>query len=209
MWNLALRCVPRSVSSPEARRALAALLIAGAAAGSPGCSRGARAVRLPALSPGDEIYRVSCEDSITPCRAEAAEVCGGIYEVLETSGAPIEPVRITSAPGPASTGPRYQRKKWVGQMVVACGRSAPLATEPGPGATRTAQTPALPLDRLCVPGATQECLGPGACRGAQACSSDGDGYGPCDCGNAGTRAQSRPARDASDAGAPTSDNAAD
>lgn len=202
MWNQALRCVLRSVSSPDPRHALALLSLSGALlAGALACSRDARSVRLPALSPGDEIYRISCERSITACREEAAEVCGPRYEVLESAGAPVEPVRVSSAPGPSSTGPRYQRKKWVGHMVIACGRSgAPaLSTQPGTGAAPSARAPAP--ERLCVPGVTQECLGPGACRGAQACASDGNGYGPCDCGNASTAEQSSPARDLHDAGA--------
>jgi len=196
MWNPALR-VLRSASSPDARRALALLLIAGAT-GLVSCSRSASAVRLPALSPSDEIYRISCEDSIEPCRDEADEVCGGHYEVLESSGAPVEPLRVTSAPGPASTGPRYQRKKWVGQMVVACGSpSAPaaFASQPAPRAPESAPRAMAP-DRLCIPGETQECLGPGACRGAQSCLPDGNGYGPCDCGNAVIHGAARVTRDA-------------
>lgn len=42
------------------------------------------------------------------------------------------------------------------------------------------QTPKL--ERLCTPGATQACLGPGACQGAQACRDDASGFLPCDCG---------------------------
>jgi hypothetical protein len=190
MMNPVLRCVLRSVSSLERRRALALLLIA-LAPGPAACSRSTRAVRLPAVSPNDEIYRISCEDSITACRAEAQAVCAGRYEVLESSGAPVEPKRVTSAPGPASTGPRYQRKKWVGQMVVACGSSPASASEATPAAPAAAEPAAAAVpapDRLCVPGATQECLGPGACRGAQACLTDGNGYGPCDCGEPGTPA---------------------
>jgi hypothetical protein len=34
----------------------------------------------------------------------------------------------------------------------------------------------------CTPGATQTCVGPGACAGGQVCRTDGTGYGPCDCG---------------------------
>jgi hypothetical protein len=34
----------------------------------------------------------------------------------------------------------------------------------------------------CVPGATQACVGPGACAGGQACAPDGKAFGPCDCG---------------------------
>ena len=204
MWNPALRSALRSASSPELRRAALPLLSALCLLGA--CSSGARSVRLPALSPGDEIYRISCEDSIAACRDEANEVCGGRYEVLESTGAPIQPPRVTSAPGPASTGPRYQRLKWVGQMVIACGHAAPPPTAggagtPEPGSPATT-APALAPDRLCIPGATQECLGPGACRGAQACLADGNGYGPCDCGNASTRAQSGSTRAATDAGAP-------
>src|SRR5260370_7170510 len=37
----------------------------------------------------------------------------------------------------------------------------------------------------CVPGSTQACFGPGACRGGQQCLPDRSGWGPCDCGAAG------------------------
>ena len=39
--------------------------------------------------------------------------------------------------------------------------------------------------RACIPGATQACLGPGACQGAQACREDASGFLPCDCGTSG------------------------
>jgi hypothetical protein len=196
-WNPELRSVPRSVSSPEPGRrrwrgvaGRSCLLALFAAA----CSH-ANSVRLQGPSPDDEIYRVTCKDTIAPCREEANEVCRGHYQVLESTGAPVEPPRVTSAPGPASTGPRYQRVKWVGEMVIACG-DAPraLAGDDAPaadaqpalaGSARPSPAPP-PGDRWCVPGVTQECLGPAACRGAQACLPEGSGYGPCDCGNAST-----------------------
>jgi|GEM_PF-1600735 len=37
----------------------------------------------------------------------------------------------------------------------------------------------------CIPGATQACLGPGACSGAQLCSANGSGFGACNCGPLG------------------------
>lgn len=37
----------------------------------------------------------------------------------------------------------------------------------------------------CVPGESQECVGPGACKGGQVCTPDGTGFGPCDCGGGG------------------------
>lgn len=150
------------------------------------CSGSARAVRLQALQADEEIYRITCEKSIEPCREKAIELCAGVYQVLETAAAPIAPPRITTAPGPASTGPRYARPKWVGRLVIACGNAPsgpvqspsratlPHTDPPGVSATQPGQA--------CIPGATQECLGAGACRGAQACMMDGRAYGPCDCG---------------------------
>jgi hypothetical protein len=154
------------------------------------CSRDARAVRLQALQADEELYRISCGAAIEVCREEAREVCHGDYEVLESVGAAVEPERITTAPGPRTVGPRYQRTGWLGHMVVSCGTRA----SPGSSLARPAAPPTLPErpdspaiqrnpDLLCVPGATQECLGPGACRGAQACLMDGRGYGACDCGS--------------------------
>lgn len=163
------------------------------------CARDANAVRLVSSSPREEIYRVTCKDDIRACRDEATLACKGAYAVLESTGAPVEPPRVTSAPGPTSTGPRYQRRKWVGQMVVVCGDGVP---PPAEALQAPSESPSPPLtvapERLCIPGATQRCLGPAACSGAQACLPDGDGYGPCDCG-----AQQRPAVDGTDAGAPS------
>ena len=166
-----------------------------------GCARDASAVRLVSSSPRDEIYRVTCKDDIRACRDEATRTCEGPYAVLESTGAPVEPPRVTSAPGPASTGPRYQRKKWVGQMVVACGDGSPPPEEPARarGVPPTGSSAAAPApERACIPGITQRCLGSAACSGAQACLPDGSGYGPCDCG------EQQSSRGAStDAGAPS------
>jgi hypothetical protein len=192
-------CVPPSGISPESRcarpgcaglhglarlrrvAALCALSLLGA------CSREARAVRVPS-DPGTELYRISCRSEIAPCREKASALCGGEYEVLQNAGAPVEPPRVSSAPGPRSTGSRYQRPDWVGELVVACGshQRTEGAAEPALSAATTA--PPLPIERaaapdqLCVPGVTQLCLGPAACRGGQACLADGRGWGACDCG---------------------------
>jgi hypothetical protein len=39
--------------------------------------------------------------------------------------------------------------------------------------------------KVCTPGATQACLGTGACSGAQACAVDGQSWGACMCGATG------------------------
>lgn len=41
-----------------------------------------------------------------------------------------------------------------------------------------------PPPPLCSPGTTQECVGPGGCKGGQACDNDGKAWGACDCGDA-------------------------
>jgi hypothetical protein len=137
--------------------------------------------------PGTEVYRISCRSAIEPCREKAAALCRGEYEVLQNAGAPVEPPRVSSAPGPRSTGSRYQRPDWVGELVVACGspRRAEGTVEPAISSATVAvpSERALAPDQLCVPGVTQLCLGPAACRGAQACLADGRGWGACDCGN--------------------------
>jgi hypothetical protein len=39
-----------------------------------------------------------------------------------------------------------------------------------------------PAAATCTRGQTRECVGPGACKGGQACLPDGTGFGACDCG---------------------------
>lgn len=168
---------------PDGRVLPAVVLIAGACLWA--CSRDARATRLPTERADEQVFRISCGNGIEVCREKALEVCSGAYQVLETAGAAIEPPRVTTAPGPRTTGPRYTRLKWLGHMVVACG-DAPLtvSSSASPASSgRGSRAPGVSDSaRLCVPGATQECLGPGACRGAQPCMADGQGYDRCDCG---------------------------
>jgi hypothetical protein len=177
-------CVRPSGISPELRRAAAPWAALSALSLLAACAREARAVRLPS-DPGTEIYRISCRSAIGACREKAGSLCAGEYEVLQNAGAPVEPPRVSSAPGPRSTGSRYQRPDWVGELVVACGSASRRESTPEPVASAalaaTGEREPAP-DQLCVPGVTQLCLGPAACRGAQACLADGRGWGPCDCG---------------------------
>jgi hypothetical protein len=177
-----------SVASSSGPWWLAPLLASSAA-----CSGDAHATRLPARSPGEELYRVVCRNSIEQCRNKATEICLGQFATLEVTGGALEPERVSSAPGPSSTGPRYRRAKWVGQMVVSCGNArhscSPIAPE-FPETTRSARE--LPAGKVCIPGATQACLGPGACHGAQPCLENGEAYGACDCGASNSNADDEP-----------------
>lgn len=179
---------PATSADLHPARRVALVLVLGAL----DCSRGARAVRLPSPEADAFIYQIDCHTNIEVCRKKAVELCPIGYEVLKSTGAPIEPARVDTEPGPRSTGSRYQRPDWVGQIVVACenaNEGTPEARRAQPEDTTPAPVPNVRNpgpDQLCVPGATQLCLGPGACRGAQPCLADGRGYGVCDCGAAST-----------------------
>jgi hypothetical protein len=55
---------------------------------------------------------------------------------------------------------------------------APAPLVSGPALSR----PEGGLSSVCIPGATQSCVGPAGCQGGQACRPDGSGFGGCDCG---------------------------
>jgi hypothetical protein len=59
---------------------------------------------------------------------------------------------------------------------------AEASAAPPPQPASTAAPAALPAGQVCAPGATQECVGPAACRGGQRCLPDGSGFSECDCG---------------------------
>lgn len=52
--------------------------------------------------------------------------------------------------------------------------------EGGTGATGTGGSG----QQACVPGETQQCVGPGACIGGQTCQADGNSWSSCECGGA-------------------------
>ncbi|MBN2192389.1 MAG: hypothetical protein JW751_06200 [Polyangiaceae bacterium] len=138
-------------------------------------------------------YRATCPDHLDECRLEAENHClgrGGVEEVSAqevdqlygVEGAqrgvlmsevifycgdnaprkpialPARPAAVTSAAGDSSEDP---------EVVTAGARSAVR-----PGKNR----------RVCIPGSTQRCVGPGACVGSQICAKEGLAWGACDCG---------------------------
>src|SRR5690606_360393 len=119
-------------------------------------------------------------------------VCGGEYVELERlSNRPEMPTIEQS--DVSSAGPSMGLPDWKGELTIRCGRDLPaLALEraqptpevTAPPAVKSGVTSDVGPERVCIPGETQACLGPGACSGAQACLSQGQGFGPCDCGGA-------------------------
>ncbi len=84
------------------------------------------------------------------------------------------PTGAAAAPPPASAEPAAVPAP-AGAPVASQAPTAAPTVDAGGGEATTSSV-------LCVPGSTQECVGPGGCRGGQACLSDGSGFGACDCG---------------------------
>jgi xyloglucan-specific endo-beta-1,4-glucanase len=53
----------------------------------------------------------------------------------------------------------------------------------GSSVNSTSATGGTGKTMICAPGVTQTCVGPGACRGGQACSADGMSWAACNCGS--------------------------
>jgi hypothetical protein len=130
------------------------------------------AIQRQALPDGR--YRVDCTLPLVQCLQAIEEVCRqGGYEIVQAH----EDRRVA--------GPRdYHEPTFASQVIARC-RPEP-AMFGGPPAKADAGDAAPPptVARTCFPGATQACLGPGACKGAQPCLPDGAAFGPCDCGAA-------------------------
>ena len=163
------------------------------ALGLPGCGASTQTFRLnPEQEP--EQYRVTCAKRFRLCELEAEKVCGGEYVELERlSNRPEMPTFEQS--DVSSTGPSMGLPDWKGELTIRCGRDAPalplVRSQPVPEATTLpAPAPEVRAESVCIPGETQACLGPGACSGAQACLAQGQGFGPCDCGDAPTTSSS-------------------
>lgn len=163
-----------------------------------GCRRSADVTRLdPEQHPGR--YRIVCDGSFRPCEAEAGRICEHEYVELSRQSNREELPEVQGAMA-SSTGPSHGLVDFRGELVIQCGRlqqpirlvrtpaprpeataaPAPMPAEPPPPAGSAAS--AVPSERVCVPGVTQACLGPGACSGAQSCLDTGLGFGSCDCG---------------------------
>jgi len=133
----------------------------------------------------DGSYRLQCASTMAQCLQRARKFCGeDTLEVLKQSDDEVYGVE--------------------GHQIGAEGVELHFVC----GKPRAEPKWKLP-PQACVPGATQRCVGPGACAGGQACLPDGSGFGPCDCGDSATPDSSHPATDggvdaaaANDAGSP-------
>jgi hypothetical protein len=116
---------------------------------------------------GDGSQRLSCRTPLTRCLAVMDEVCPRGYEILRAR-------QQVDVAGPMDISP----PSITTEVDARCLGGVPPPTA---SAALPAPTPAQATPR-CVPGATQACVGAGACRGGQQCLADGAAFGPCDCG---------------------------
>jgi hypothetical protein len=124
----------------------------------------------------------------------------GAYAMLRNEGHKVgaDYVQIMTVQEPYSDGACAHQEYRMTGVAYRRGKAASKQAQSAPQEAAPA--------RACVPGATQACLGPGACKGAQACREDGTGFEPCDCGTA-TEAAPGPAASASAAAGPVASGA--
>ena len=152
-------------------RAALGVVLASACGHSSGVERHAEA---------DGTYRIDCRQPLERCLGSLEEVCSQGYEILRAR----EEKRFY--------GPNEINEPLLTSYAVArCTSPTSLfgksdkdrGNQQSPTATSTAGAPAgSGLMKSCIPGATQSCIGPGACRGGQQCLRDGTAFGDCDCG---------------------------
>lgn len=123
----------------------------------------------------------SVEDGYDKLRGEAAKLGASYVQVSFVQKPPVNHQcreHEHKLGGVAFRAPAPAPQAAAAPALATTAASAAPSSPSGAGPVASA-APATPL---CVPGATQACLGPGACQGAQACREDGGGYLPCDCG---------------------------
>lgn len=154
--------------------------------------------------------QLTCRHTLPQCLSHVDDVCkGASYEILyatdtqkiygspssnevesRTSQAVVHCLGIHQEPmGEAAAGASLiaaaaSASAKASAAPPASGAAAPVAAPKPAAPAAAAGLVATPAPRTCVPGATQACVGPGACSGGQSCLPDGSGFGACDCGAA-------------------------
>lgn len=151
------------------------------------CSR-TEVVRRP-----HEGHLITCDAGMKGCVGRAEKLCGDKGFTIVSGSS------FTRMLGGESSS--YRQATEVGSLEVRCGlieieeadscRELPARTDASePVAPASEQTAGAPM-RVCVPGATQRCVGAGACDGGQVCLADGLAFGNCDCGSSTPAAPAR------------------
>jgi hypothetical protein len=142
---------------------------------------------------GNGEFRLECKGALANCLEAADRLCmGNRYEVRSAKDdrdyfgpATIAETEVRTSEAVIWCGPRgrvlFARPPSGSTGSTGAGSPSP-STEMASSAAPVAAPPAATALRACIPGATQVCVGPAACRGGQTCLADGKAFGPCDCG---------------------------
>lgn len=175
---------------PATSLALLPLLMLPLATLALGCSRGGSG-RPSRLADGG--YSLACKGPLSDCLRHAEQLC-------KDQGYTVREARdLRELFGHEAGQSRVVVER--SDATIYCGQSAPrepirLVREPEAAMTLPAKpapaTPPAAAARVCVPGATQACVGPGGCSGGQSCADDGSRFGDCNCGSAAATPSSAP-----------------
>jgi hypothetical protein len=125
----------------------------------------------PAQVQPDGSYRLACDTALATCLAPF-DKCRHGFDIVRA----IEE-RHRRGPEPAQETVSSEAVLRCRELTMMFGKAAQSPAVAAPAADKAAAT-------ACFPGATQGCLGSGACQGAQVCLASGTAFGPCDCGPA-------------------------
>lgn len=148
----------------------------------------------PTVRQPDGSWHLECGNSLELCVQRAKEVCkGGGYVVLggmdkrQLLGAELGQSQVEVRQAELNVACADRRGDLPKVLVSNALSLPPRAPEP-----ESEAAVAKKAATACTPGATQRCVGAGACAGGQACVADGSAFGPCDCGNTTPGASSTP-----------------
>jgi len=142
---------------------------------------------VPEVRQPDGSWHLTCGSALEHCVERANELCGGRGYVV------LGGTNKRSLYGAADGVSQVENRE--ADLTVACAdhhNELPkvlVTNVVAPGSTPVPPVvmaaPAAPAKTsVCTPGATQQCVGAGACAGGQACLPDGSGFSACDCGGA-------------------------
>lgn len=118
----------------------------------------------------DGSYAFKCELAMDECVRRAQEQCKNQrFRILEGTSE----TRLRDAPP-------FERAYHTSRLHLKCTDDGAnvLLSVGSDSAEKPKSSPS------CATGETRTCVGPGACKGGQACLPDGSGFGSCDCGSA-------------------------
>ncbi|MEO8905200.1 MAG: hypothetical protein ABI488_22175 [Polyangiaceae bacterium] len=141
---------------------------------------------VPAARRADGSWHLKCGASLAACVQRAGELCkdrgylvlGGMSK-KELYGAELGVSQVEGREAELDIACASRRGDLPTLLSAQPASSVVPPTVPAAPVTLTSSAPRA---GSCTPGATQRCVGAGACAGGQACLPDGSGYAACDCG---------------------------